>query len=64
MTTLDIWLIARLAALRSSYAPATTAGEVPIVSSQSRMTATVSLSIATAPSGELTMATYSDGTKE
>ena len=49
MTTSDVWSIARLDARRSNDAPATTAGAVPIGSSRLRMTATASLSIATAP---------------
>ena len=47
--TSGVWLIVRPAALRSSDAPATIAGAVPIGSSRSRMTATDLLSIATTP---------------
>ena len=58
MTISAVWSIARPDARRSSAAPATTAGVVAIGSSRSRMTATASLSIATAPRGA------DDGMKE
>ena len=63
MTTSDVLVNSKLAARRSNDALATTIGAVPIGFSLWRMTATDLLQYSYSPSGELTMATYADGTK-